>query len=261
MLPVLGHRARHHLRRDRDDRDHQHHPRVTWSRQSRDPLRHGATRTSYPPCSDGCTRSRRSPHAALAFSAIVVCGLLLVGALLNRAGLSIDVVARLATVTVVLLLVIYVLVILAALKLRGHDETEHTYRAPLPVLVVGLAATWACSSTSSRTTRSPWSGVRPWSASAWSCSWWSGRSAAAAPRPSRGWGRLGWVGHDDPPDRRVPARLRAPRRALREAAAGGGPTREELLEGLNEPQRAAVVHEGTPAAGGRRRRAPARPGC
>ena len=27
---------------------------------------------------------------------------------------------------------------------------------------------------------------------------------------------------------------------------GGGPTREELLEGLNEPQRAAVVHEGSP---------------
>jgi DNA helicase-2/ATP-dependent DNA helicase PcrA len=25
-----------------------------------------------------------------------------------------------------------------------------------------------------------------------------------------------------------------------------GPTRDELLEGLNEPQRAAVVHEGAP---------------
>ena len=27
---------------------------------------------------------------------------------------------------------------------------------------------------------------------------------------------------------------------------GGGPSAEELLEGLNEPQRAAVVHEGSP---------------
>src|SRR3982750_4164490 len=29
-------------------------------------------------------------------------------------------------------------------------------------------------------------------------------------------------------------------------AKRSGPSREELLEGLNEPQRAAVVHEGTP---------------
>ena len=39
------------------------------------------------------------------------------------------------------------------------------------------------------------------------------------------------------------------------------PTKDELLEGLNEPQRAAVVHAGRAAAGGRRRRARARPGC
>jgi amino acid transporter len=86
---------------------------------------------------------RRSPHAALAFSAIVVCGLLLVGALLNRTGLDIDVVARLATVTVVLLLLIYLMVILSAIKLHGHDETEGSFRAPLPVLVLGLVANLA----------------------------------------------------------------------------------------------------------------------
>ena len=46
---------------------------------------------------------------------------------------------------------------------------------------------------------------------------------------------------------RIPARLRAPRRARGEAASGRRPDRdEELLEGLNEPQRAAVVHEGSP---------------
>ena len=47
-----------------------------------------------------------------------------------------------------------------------------------------------------------------------------------------------------------PARLRAPRRARGEAVSGRrpqcGPSAEELLEGLNEPQRAAVVHEGSP---------------
>ena len=39
------------------------------------------------------------------------------------------------------------------------------------------------------------------------------------------------------------------------------PTKDELLEGLNEPQRAAVVHDGRAAARGGRRRARARPGC
>jgi DNA helicase-2/ATP-dependent DNA helicase PcrA len=34
--------------------------------------------------------------------------------------------------------------------------------------------------------------------------------------------------------------------AERDSRRRGGPTTEELLEGLNEPQRAAVVHEGTP---------------
>lgn len=83
---------------------------------------------------------RRSPYAALSFAAIVVCGLLLVGGLLNRLGLGVDVVSRLATVTVLLLLVVYVMVILAALKLHGQDETERNFKAPLPVLVFGLLA-------------------------------------------------------------------------------------------------------------------------
>jgi amino acid transporter len=84
--------------------------------------------------------SRRTPHVAVAFAAVVVCGLLLVGALLNRMGAGIDVVERLATVTVVFLLFIYALVTIAALKLRGSDETEHTYRAPTALLLGGAAA-------------------------------------------------------------------------------------------------------------------------
>ena len=40
--------------------------------------------------------------------------------------------------TVVLLLFIYALVIVSALVLRGQDETEHTYRAPTPLLVLGV---------------------------------------------------------------------------------------------------------------------------
>jgi amino acid transporter len=86
---------------------------------------------------------RKSPYAALSFSAIVVCGLLVVGGLLNRAGLGVDVVARLAAVTVLLRLVVYFLVILAALKLHGQDHTDRTFRAPAPVLVLGLVANLA----------------------------------------------------------------------------------------------------------------------
>jgi amino acid transporter len=82
--------------------------------------------------------SRRSPWVALIFSVAVVWALLLSGWLLNRAGVDVDVVARLATVTVVLLLFIYALVIVSALKLRGQDEGPDTYRAPTPLLLVGL---------------------------------------------------------------------------------------------------------------------------
>ena len=72
--------------------------------------------------------TRRSPWVALVFSALVVCGLLASGA---------DI-ARLATVTVVFTLFIYGLVIVSALKLRGHDEREDTFTAPRILLVLGV---------------------------------------------------------------------------------------------------------------------------
>ncbi|MDO9458289.1 APC family permease [Nocardioides sp.] len=81
---------------------------------------------------------RRSPVLALLFCAAVVMGLLLVGWVLNETGAGIDVVDRLATVTVVFTLFIYSLVIVAAFKLRGEAETEENYHAPTPVLVLGL---------------------------------------------------------------------------------------------------------------------------
>ncbi|GAA4375750.1 APC family permease [Nocardioides caricicola] len=81
---------------------------------------------------------RRSPWVGLVFSAVVVAALLVVGTLLTNAGSGLDLVARLATVTVLFLLFIYGLVIVSALKLRGQDETEQTYRANTPLLIVGL---------------------------------------------------------------------------------------------------------------------------
>jgi amino acid transporter len=82
--------------------------------------------------------SRRSPWFALLFAALVVCGLLLAGWTLNKAGVGTDVVARLATVTVVFTLIIYALVIVSAMKLRGQDEDENTFTAPTPLLVLGI---------------------------------------------------------------------------------------------------------------------------
>ena len=82
--------------------------------------------------------TRRSPWVALVFAALVVSGLLILGALLNQAGLGVDVVARLAIVTVVLTLVIYVLVIVSALKLGGQDEHEESFRAPRALLWTGI---------------------------------------------------------------------------------------------------------------------------
>jgi len=68
----------------------------------------------------------------------VVISLLAAGWLVNQAGLEIDVITRLATVTVVFTLFIYTLVILSAMKLRGHDEDEDTFIASTPLLIVGL---------------------------------------------------------------------------------------------------------------------------
>ncbi len=82
--------------------------------------------------------SRRSPWVALVFSAIVVVGLVVAGDVLNRAGLNIDIVERLAAVTVVLLLVVYAGVIISCFKLRGQDESDQTFRANSALLVVGL---------------------------------------------------------------------------------------------------------------------------
>jgi amino acid transporter len=84
--------------------------------------------------------SRRSPWFALIFAAIVVCGLLVLGTLLDQAGIGGDdgVVARLATVTVVFTLFIYALVIISALKMRGHDEDDDTFLASTPLLWLGI---------------------------------------------------------------------------------------------------------------------------
>lgn len=81
---------------------------------------------------------RRSPWVGLVFSAVVVIALLVVGSVLSESGAGLDLVARLATVTVLFLLFIYALVIVSVLKLRGQDETERTFRANTPLLIVGL---------------------------------------------------------------------------------------------------------------------------
>jgi len=81
---------------------------------------------------------RRSPWVGLLFSAVVVAGLLVIGTLLTEAGAGLDLVNRLALVTVIFLVVIYCLVIVSALKLRGRDESENTFRASTPLLLLGL---------------------------------------------------------------------------------------------------------------------------
>ncbi|MBP2458912.1 amino acid transporter [Clavibacter michiganensis] len=88
--------------------------------------------------------ARRSPYVALIFGGAVVAALLVIGAAIrsSQAGIPeadrLDIVDRLATITVVFLLFIYALVIVACLKLRGHDETDDTYRANTPLLIVGI---------------------------------------------------------------------------------------------------------------------------
>jgi amino acid transporter len=82
--------------------------------------------------------TRRSPWVGLIFSGLVVGSLLVIGTLVTEAGGGIDLVGRLATVTVVLLLAIYALVIVTCFKLRGQDEDHPFFRASSPLLVVGL---------------------------------------------------------------------------------------------------------------------------
>lgn len=88
--------------------------------------------------------TRRSPYVALLFGAAIVGALLVIGAAIrtSQVGLpddeQIDIVDRLATITVVFLLFIYALVIVACLKLRGKDENPDTYRANTPLLILGI---------------------------------------------------------------------------------------------------------------------------
>ena len=81
---------------------------------------------------------RRSPWVGLIFSGVVVGLLLVIGTAVTEAGGGIDLVGRLATVTVVLLLAIYALVIIACLRLRGQDEHDEIFRANTPLLLLGL---------------------------------------------------------------------------------------------------------------------------
>jgi amino acid transporter len=87
--------------------------------------------------------TRRSPWVGLLFSGVVVAALLIAGTILLEAGGNLDLVNRLALVTVVLLLAIYALVIVTCLKLRGRDEDENTYRANTPLLILGLVGNLA----------------------------------------------------------------------------------------------------------------------
>ena len=87
--------------------------------------------------------TRRSPWVGLLFSGLVVGALLVAGTLVLEAGGSLDLVNRLALVTVVFLLAIYALVIVTCLKLRGRDEDERAFRANTPLLVLGLVGNLA----------------------------------------------------------------------------------------------------------------------
>lgn len=87
--------------------------------------------------------TRRSPWVGLLFSGVVVAALLVTGTVVLEAGGGIDLVNRLALVTVVFLLFIYALVIVSCLRLRGRDEDERTFRANTPLLLLGLVGNLA----------------------------------------------------------------------------------------------------------------------
>lgn len=82
--------------------------------------------------------TRRSPWVALLFAGGVVATLLVVGSIVSTLDPELDLVARLATVTVVFTLFIYALVIVSALKLRGTEEREDTFRANTVLLWIGI---------------------------------------------------------------------------------------------------------------------------
>lgn len=87
--------------------------------------------------------TRRSPWVGLLFSVAVVSALLVTGTVVLEAGGGIDLVNRLALVTVVFLLFIYALVIVACLKLRGRDEHEGVFRANTFLLLLGIVGNLA----------------------------------------------------------------------------------------------------------------------
>jgi amino acid transporter len=86
---------------------------------------------------------RRSPWVGLLFSGVIVSALLITGTVVVQAGGGIDLVGRLATVTVVFLLAIYALVIVTCLKLRGQDEHDRVFKASTPLLFLGLVGNLA----------------------------------------------------------------------------------------------------------------------
>jgi len=81
--------------------------------------------------------TRRSPWVGLLFSGLVVAALLVIGLNVDL-GDDTTLIGRLSLVTVLFLLFIYALVIVSCLKLRGRDESEETYRANTPLLLLGL---------------------------------------------------------------------------------------------------------------------------
>ena len=73
--------------------------------------------------------TRRTPWVSIVFTASLVCVLLAVA--------DVD---RLATVTVLFLIVVYGMVCAAALKLRGSDVDHDHYTAPTVLLWLGVVA-------------------------------------------------------------------------------------------------------------------------
>ncbi|MFX4271366.1 APC family permease [Propionibacteriaceae bacterium Y1685] len=89
--------------------------------------------------------SRRSPWVALIFAAFVVGALLIIAGQIavgdpapgEEKTTALEI---LVNVTVVFTLFIYGMVIVAALKLRGRDETEGSFKAWTPLLILGIIA-------------------------------------------------------------------------------------------------------------------------
>ena len=96
----------------------------------------------FPQVFDKVHSTRRSPWVGLLFSALVVTAILVISNVLppvnDQDGNPVPVVSRLAAVTVLLLLFVYSMVIVSALRLRGRDDHPQAYRAPTALLLIGL---------------------------------------------------------------------------------------------------------------------------